>query len=104
MGFVGKPRERVLERGVLLDRVGEPGGSFLAPAGTAFDARALAPGAGASNVYVYEVIKPLPVLEGEIAPAFGKPDGDVQMLPNVGTRINVQWLLDDDYIVRVEKK
>mgnify|MGYP000908663356 len=92
----------MLERGVLLDRVGEPVGSFLAPAGTAFDARALAPGAGASNVYVYEVIKPLP--EGEIAPAFGQPGEGVQILPNVGTRVNVQWLLDNDYIVRVEKK
>ena len=88
----------------MLDRIGEPVGSFLAPAGTAFDARALAPGAGASNVYVYEVIKPLPVLEGEIAPAFGQPGGGVQILPNVGTRVNVQWLLDNDYIFRVEKK
>ena len=102
-GFVGKPRERVLERGVLLDRVGEPVGSFLAPAGTAFDARALAPGAGASNVYVYEVIKPLPVLEGEIAPAFGQPGGGVQILPNVGTRVNVQWLIENEYLTEVAK-
>ena len=102
-GFVGKPRERVLERGVLLDRVGEPVGSFLAPAGTAFDARALAPGAGASNVYVYEVIKPLPVLEGEIAPAFGQPGGGVQILPNVGTRVDVQWLIENEYLTEVAK-
>ena len=102
-GFVGKPRERVLERGVLLDRVGEPVGSFLAPAGTAFDARALAPGAGASNVYVYEVIKPLPVLEGEIAPAFGQPGGGVQILPNVGTRVDVQWLIENEYLIEVAK-
>ena len=46
----------------------------------------------------------LPVLEGEIAPAFGQPGGGVQILPNVGTRVNVQWLLDNDYIVRVEKR
>ena len=47
---------------------------------------------------------PLPVLEGEIAPAFGQPGGGVQILPNVGTQVNVQWLLDNDYIVRVEKR
>ena len=79
-------------------------GIFLAPAGTAFDARALTPGARASNIYVYKVIKPLPVLKSEIAPAFGQPGGGVQILPNVGTRVNVQWLLDNDYIARVEKR
>ena len=87
----------------MLDRVGEPVGSFLAPAGTAFDARALAPGAGASNVYVYEVIKPLLVLEGEIAPAFGQPGGGVQILPNVGTRVDVQWLIENEYLTEVAK-
>ena len=87
----------------MLDQVGEPVGSFLAPAGTAFDARALAPGAGASNVYVYEVIKPLPVLEGEIAPAFGQPGGGVQILPNVGTRVDVQWLIENEYLIEVAK-
>lgn len=103
MGFKGQKVEVTLPVGTRLDRVGEASGSFLSPAGTGFEQRALAPGTGASPVYQYEVVKPLPVVQGEIAPAFGETGGGVQILPNVGQRVNVQWLLDNGYLRLVSK-
>lgn len=46
----------------------------------------------------YEIIKPLPIVKGEIASAFGQKGGGVQILPNVGQRVNVQWLIENGYI------
>jgi hypothetical protein len=100
LGFIGPKTEKTLPIGAKLDRIGEPTGSFLAPAGTPYESRALAPGSRASNIYEYEVMKPLPVVQGEIAPAFGQPGKGIQILPNVGTKTNVQWLIDNGYIRR----
>ncbi|PHM62941.1 filamentous hemagglutinin [Xenorhabdus ishibashii] len=80
---------------------GEPNGSFLAPQGTPYEQRALAPGARAEKYYEYEVIKPLPVLQGKIAPAFEHPGGGMQILPALEERVNVQWLIDNKYIKEV---
>ncbi|WP_157900232.1 TNT domain-containing protein [Rhodoferax koreensis] len=102
LGFVGAKTEKTLPVGTKLDRVGGPTGSFLAPSGTSYEARGLAPGSGASNVYQYEVMQPLPVVQGEIAPAFGQSGGGIQILPNVGVKANVQWLLDNGYIGRTK--
>ncbi|MBP7451828.1 MAG: TNT domain-containing protein, partial [Ottowia sp.] len=98
LGFSGAPNPTTLSVGTRLDRVGGPQGSFLAPAGTPWDLRSLAPGSAAERLYRYEVIRPLPVIQGEIAPAFGYPGGGTQMLPNFGSRANVQWLLENGYI------
>ncbi|MFJ2990942.1 hemagglutinin repeat-containing protein [Collimonas sp. NPDC087041] len=103
LGFVGQKTEATLPVGTQLDRIGDPSGSFLAPAGSSYESRALAPGSGASVVYQYEVIKPLPVVQGEIAPAFGQQGGGTQILPNVGQRVNVQWLVDNGYIKPIKK-
>ncbi|MBK4773074.1 MAG: DUF4237 domain-containing protein [Pantoea sp. Morm] len=46
-------------------------------------------------------MKPLPVMQGKIAPAFGEPGGGIQILPNMQEPVNVQWLLDNKYIERV---
>lgn len=45
-----------VEIGAKLDRVGEPTGSFLAPAGTPYEARALAPGSASAKVYLHMVV------------------------------------------------
>ncbi len=73
LGFEGDPVKTTIPVGTRLDRYGDPNGSFLAPKGTPYEQRALAPGAKAEKYYEYEVIKPLPAIQGKIAPAFGEP-------------------------------
>ncbi len=101
LGFAEEPVKTTLPVGTRLDRYGEPSGSFLAPKGTPYEQRALAPGAGAEKYYEYEVIKPLPVIQGKIAPAFGEAGGGIQILPNMQERVNVEWLLKNEYIREV---
>ena len=84
-----------------MDRYGGPDGSFLSPKGTPFDQRALAPGSKAGGYYEYEVVKPLPVIQGKIAPAFDQPGGGTQILPNLSERVNVQWLIDNGFLKQV---
>jgi hypothetical protein len=40
-------------------------------------------------------------MQGKIAPAFGEPGGGIQILPNMQERVNVQWLLDNKYLEKV---
>ncbi|WP_369124898.1 MULTISPECIES: TNT domain-containing protein [unclassified Pseudomonas] len=46
----------------------------------------------------YEVIKPLPVIQGKIAPAFDEVGGGVQILPSFADRVNVEWLVANHYL------
>lgn len=55
----------------------------------------------AEQYHQYEVLKPLPVIQGKIAPAFGEPGGGIQILPDMKERVDVQWLLDNKYIRKV---
>ncbi|MFZ4835193.1 glycohydrolase toxin TNT-related protein [Rouxiella sp. Mn2063] len=81
LGFAEEPIKTILPVGTRLDRYGEPGGSFLAPKGTPYGERVLAPGAKAEKYYEHEVLKPLPVMQGKIAPAFGEPGGVFRYCP-----------------------
>ncbi|HCQ8909119.1 TPA: hemagglutinin repeat-containing protein, partial [Escherichia coli] len=101
LGFEGDPIKTIIPVGTRLDRYGEPTGSFLAPKGTPYEQRALAPGTKAEKYYEYEVIKPLPAIQGKIAPAFGETGGGIQILPNMQERVNVEWLLKNGYIREV---
>ncbi|MFJ5408401.1 TNT domain-containing protein [Pectobacterium punjabense] len=82
--------------------IGEPNGSFLAPKGTPYEQRALAPGAKSETYYEYEVIKPLPAIQGKIASAFGQPGGGIQILPNMQERVNVDWLVKNGYLREIK--
>ncbi|MDT8848894.1 glycohydrolase toxin TNT-related protein, partial [Pantoea dispersa] len=101
LGFAEEPVKTTLPVGTHLDRYSKTNGSFLAPQGTPQEQRALAPGSLADKYHEYVVIKPLPVMQGKIAPAFGEHGGGIQILPNMQERVNVQWLLDNKYIERV---
>ena len=101
LGFAEDPIKNTLPVGTKLDRYGGPDGSFLSPKGTPFDQRALAPGSKAGGYYEYEVLKPLPVIQGKIAPAFNEPGGGTQILPALSERVNVQWLIDNHFIKEV---
>jgi hypothetical protein len=79
-GFAAAPRAETLAPGTLIDRYGQPGGRFLAPAGTAYEARALPYDKAKMDYYRYEVLKPLPVKAGAAAPWFDQPGGGTQYM------------------------
>ncbi len=101
LGFAETPAKATLDIGTRIDRFGKPDGSFLSPEGIPSEQRALAPGSLAEPYNVYEVMRPMPVIQGKIAPAFGQPGGGVQILPNFSERVNVDWLLHNGYIRKV---
>jgi filamentous hemagglutinin len=101
LGFEGSIVHEVLPIGTLLDRYGDIKGSFMSPYGLPYESRALAPGSRASGYHVYEVIAPLPVKSGKIAPAFDQPGGGIQILPDFPTKVNVEWLIDK-YLKKVD--
>ena len=113
-GRVDKAPE-VLGEGEQLDRFGSEYGGYLAPAGDSYPKRALPPqnlntrdAAFPCDYHVYEVTKPFVVWKGSIAPWFEQPGGGRQIKldpafldPGTGQRLNVRWLLDHGYLVRV---
>ncbi|MFF9012321.1 TNT domain-containing protein [Streptomyces sp. NPDC014870] len=105
----------LLEKGERLDRFGSEYGAYLAPAGDLYAKRALPPqnlntrdAAFPCDYHLYEVTKEFTVWEGGIAPWFEQPGGGRQIKldavflnPGKGQRLNVKWLLDNGYLVRV---
>lgn len=85
----------VLSPGQTIDRFGGPNGQFTSPAGTPYPDRALpASNLDGASYHQYEVIKPLPVWQGGIAPQMGEPGGGVQhYLP-----VSVQALIEGGYL------
>ncbi|MEV8568383.1 TNT domain-containing protein [Streptomyces sp. NPDC051322] len=106
---------RKLHTGQRLDRFGSEYGSYLAPAGDAYAARALPPQslntrdvAAPCDYNVYRVTKPFRVWQGSIAPWFEQPGGGQQIKldamfldPGEGQRLNVHWLLEHHYLGRL---
>ncbi|MFI2780935.1 TNT domain-containing protein [Streptomyces sp. ALB3] len=102
-----------LRTGQRLDRFGSEYGGYLAPAGDAYEERALPPqnlntreAAVPCDYRVYKVAKPFWVWQGSIAPWFEQPGGGAQIKldavfldPGAGQRLNVKWLLDHAYLM-----
>ena len=95
-GFATVPVSTTLGRGTLIDRFGNPNGRFLAPAGTAFEQRALPASSTIEPYYQYKVLKPLPVEAGPAAPAFGQIGGATQY--RLQGNLTVQNLIDGGFI------
>ncbi|HKI02567.1 MAG TPA: glycohydrolase toxin TNT-related protein [Thermoanaerobaculia bacterium] len=81
-GFEGDPSETTLQPGTLIDRYGgfmkdgqfQDKGTFVAPEDTPFEQRALPQETAQKTYSVYEVLKPIPGVQGGlIAPWFGQP-------------------------------
>lgn len=101
-----------LAPGETLDRFGSEYGGYLAPAGDAYEQRALPPqnlntreAAYVCDYHVYVVEKPFVVWQGPIAPWFEQPGGGQQIKldavfldPGQGQRLNVKWLVEHDYL------
>jgi hypothetical protein len=91
-----------LQPGTNLDRFGSPNGTYLSPAGTAYEARALPPGSKSEGLTQYIVLKPFGVEKSEISPAFEQPGGGTQyrvVTPEgESIKVNVEYLLKNGYL------
>jgi hypothetical protein len=77
-GFDGPPTTTTLPAGARIDRYGYDGGTFVSPQGVPSPKRALAPGTTDKPYSVFEVVNPLEVKAGKIAPWFNQPGGGMQ--------------------------
>ncbi|WP_084787197.1 glycohydrolase toxin TNT-related protein [Nocardia sp. Root136] len=89
----------VLQPGEVIDRFGGPNGRFTSPAGVPYPQRALPPtNLDGDSYHQYEVLRPLPVWQGGIAPQMGEPGrGSQHHLP-----VSVQALIDAGYLREVD--
>jgi hypothetical protein len=71
-GFFDEPTSQVLDTGTRIDRYGGEGGTFVSPEGTPEPMRALPPGATTRPYNIYEVVNPIEVRAGTVAPWFGQ--------------------------------
>ena len=77
-GFDGNPTKVTLESGTLIDRYGYDGGTFVSPKGIPYTERLLPIGTDQKPYTVFEVVKPVEVQAGKIAPWFGEKGGGIQ--------------------------
>lgn len=77
-GFDGEPVNTTLEPGTMVDRYGYDGGYFASPEGTSYTERALPVGTDKKPYTVFEIVKPVEVQSGKIAPWFGEKGGGIQ--------------------------
>ena len=92
------PIDEVLQPGTRIDRYGSDFGSFTSPEGIPYEMRAVAPGTDLKPYSVFEVVEPINVKAGEIAPWFDEPGGGIQyLLPDT-----VDELLDAGILRRIK--
>lgn len=95
--------------GAVLDRIGHPGGAWLAPAGTPYGERALPPDSLQKpyHVYVVHAENPLPVgwtiEESKATPWFGHSGGGLQyrVIAPTGESGSIEELLDSGFLSEV---
>ena len=81
-----------------IDRYGSDFGLFTSPEGIPYEMRAVAPGTDLKPYSVFEVVEPINVKAGEIAPWFDEPGGGIQyLLPDT-----VDELLDAGILRRIK--
>jgi hypothetical protein len=116
IGPDGKPMQTqiALVPGQSIDRYGSEYGSFLAPRGLPYAARAIPPQslvgvpAAACNYHQYRVIRTFSVDSGPIAAWFAQPGGGLQyqldatLVSGAPPTLNVMWLLGNGYLDRVK--
>ena len=79
-GFASTPIDEVLQPGTRIDRYGSDFGSFTSPEGIPYEMRAVAPGTDLKPYSVFEVVEPINVKAGKIAPWFDESGGGIQYL------------------------
>ncbi len=105
-GFDGEPVKMKLQKGMLIDRFGGPGGSFFSPEGIPYEQRALALHSDEADYYVYRVLEDFEVTGGKIAPWFDRPGGGTQFLKyhDNGKMYSIQELVQEELIELVSVK
>jgi len=71
-GALGKVTKEKLQPGIMIDRYGHEGGTFVSPAGTPFEMRALPPTTNQTSLNTYKVLKPIDAETATVAPAFNQ--------------------------------
>jgi predicted ribonuclease toxin of YeeF-YezG toxin-antitoxin module len=101
-GFDGEPMKMELNKGMLIDRYGGPGGNFFSPEGIPYEQRALALHSDDADYYIYEVLRPLDVVGGKIAPWFDRPGGGTQYIKyhENGEMYTMDELIDEGFIIQ----
>jgi hypothetical protein len=97
-GALGDWTQRDLQVGMLVDRYGDPRGTYLSPYGTPFANRALPPENINSEYNVYQVISPFSVNQSIVAPAFGAPGLGTQFK----APFTIQQLIEMGYLKPVK--
>lgn len=96
-GFAEYPADFTLDIGSKIDRFGSDYGTFTSPLGISYEQRALAPGTELKPYSVFEVLKPIDVKAGEIAPWFNQPGGGIQyVMPDT-----IDELIEAGYLRRL---
>nr|WP_264179281.1 TNT domain-containing protein [Sutcliffiella horikoshii] len=98
-GVLGEVESITLKPGLIIDRFGYEGGTFVSPYGVPYEMRALAPETYNKPYKVYVVKKPLEVEVGKIAPWFDEPGMGIQYELNE----SVKKLIEQNIIGRVGK-
>ena len=93
-GFEGLITEETLPPGAKIDRYGQPGGRYFAPAGTPYEARAIPYDVSKMDYYQYEVVKGFVVAAGRTAAWFDQPGGGTQYR----TTMSAQQLVAEGYL------
>lgn len=90
--------------GQIVDRYGDPDGSFLGNVGDPYPNRSLAPHSENATYHRYKVMDEMEVTTGEIAPWFDQPGGGTQIIkykPN-GKPYTVKELINEGYLVEIK--
>ena len=82
-GFEENPISEILQPGTRIDRYGYDAGTYVSPEGTPYSQRSLAPGTVNKPYTVFELVKPIEVQSGKIAPWFGEEGGGIQYKFNI---------------------
>lgn len=98
-GFDGKPKSETVAAGTVIDRYGNPGGTFLSPTDATYEQRALPYDRTKMKYTRYQVVKPLTATSGSTARWFDQPGGGTQYK----TSKSVQALLDEGVLKEVPK-
>ena len=84
--------------GTKIDRYGSDYGTFTSPLGIPYEQRALAPGTELKPYSVFEVLKPIEVKAGEIAPWFNQSGGGIQyVMPDI-----IDEVIGEGYLRRIK--
>ena len=98
-GFIDHGRAFTLLPGTRVDRFGFSGGRFLSPEGTPATMRSLPPLSFQRPYRKFEVVKPLEVQAGEVAPAFGELGLGTQFV----TQESIRKLIASGHLMEVSR-